>query len=313
MQVILDRYPSWDASRLDARLRYSTFVSVAGRYLYFAVPKAACTSMKLLLRELHGAPPLQLYLWPQRETRRDMFVHARQNIHLPSILDLDNAAQRDVLESPDFLRMTVVRNPYTRLLSVWKNKVLLCEPGFENIYAEIRGRLPGGRGEQLVSFVEFVNYIGGASDSQSRYSHWQRQIDRVFFKAIDFTHIGKVENMELTIQHLRRHLGLCEPLRVLHSNRSINSPRVSFTHELADKIYSFYAEDFATFGYEKEVWPQPKLDARSIISDDDFYDEIIERNLIIAELYRQTYRFSMARLRDKLRRMFKIGHRYRRE
>jgi Sulfotransferase family len=313
MQIILEHYPFWDARKLAARLRYSTFVNVADRYLYFAIPKAACTSMKLLLRELHGAPPIQLYLWPQRETRRDMFVHARQNVPLPSILDLDNMAQREVLESSDFLRMTVVRNPYTLLLSAWRNKVLLCEPGFEYIYRDIKGGVPCGPEKSLVSFDEFVDYIGRAGDSRTRYSHWQRQVDRVFFKAMNFTHVGKVEDTARTMQHLRQHLGLSEPLRLPHSNRSANSPSVTFTLELADKIFALYAEDFATFGYDKDVWPEPRPDARGAISDDHFYDEIIERNLIITELYRQTYRFSLARIRDKLRRIFGVRNGYHRE
>src|SRR5205807_1122192 len=124
------------------RLRQSTFVSLPKRYMYFEVPKAGCTHMKQLLRRVEGAAPINLFTNGDWQTRRDMFVHSRSNLPLPSLVDLDNMAQREVLESPDFFRMTVVRNPYTRLVSAWRNNVLLCERTGRKVYLQVKGRLP---------------------------------------------------------------------------------------------------------------------------------------------------------------------------
>src|SRR5207253_3631085 len=87
-----------------------------------------CTQMIELLRAVENAPPLKVFVDGQQETRRDQFIHARQNVPLPSLAHLDDKIQREVLESPDFIRITVVRNPYARLVSAWRNKVFLCEP-----------------------------------------------------------------------------------------------------------------------------------------------------------------------------------------
>src|SRR5271157_1846530 len=127
-------YPHIDPIDISKRLRHSSFVNVGKRYLYFEVPKAACTQMKELLRLQQGAPPIQPFVGKLMETRRDMFIHARENVPLPSLVDLDNPTQREVLESNGFFRFTIVRNPYTRLVSAWKNKVVSCEPGAERVY-----------------------------------------------------------------------------------------------------------------------------------------------------------------------------------
>src|SRR5438270_12745204 len=115
LERILDHFPGLKPGDVIFRLRQSTFVSLPKRYMYFEVPKAGCTQMKELLRRVEGAAPINLFTKGHWPVRRDMFVHARANMPLLSLLDLDDASQREVLESPDFLRMSVVRNPYSRL------------------------------------------------------------------------------------------------------------------------------------------------------------------------------------------------------
>src|SRR6185437_768227 len=53
-------------------------------------------------------------------------------------------AQRELLEDNDVLRFTVVRNPYTRFVSAWRDKVYLYEPTAEDVYVAVRraGRRP---------------------------------------------------------------------------------------------------------------------------------------------------------------------------
>src|SRR5437773_10536584 len=127
LERILDHFPGLKPGDVIFRLRQSTFVSLPKRYMYFEIPKAGCTQMKELLRRIEGAAPMNLFTNGDWQTRRAMFIHSRSNIPLPSLVDLDDASQKEVFESPDFLRMTVVRNPYARLASAWRNNVLLCE------------------------------------------------------------------------------------------------------------------------------------------------------------------------------------------
>jgi hypothetical protein len=260
--------------------------------MYFEVPKAACTQMKELLRALEGAPPLKLFTGGLRETRRDMFVHARENVPLPSLIDLDDETQREVLESDDFLRITFVRNPYTRLVSAWKNKVAPCEPAYERLYFQIKGRLPEVHSKSLITFDEFVEYLTNQSDLRTWNVHWRRQVDHLFFEALNFSQVGKIENMGEGLLWFQRHLGIAEPLLAAGKNVSAPMSFATYNESLADKVYSLYQADFERLGYDRDSWRGGQqglghVSRNSVVSEERFYDEIIERNLIISSLYRE--------------------------
>lgn len=305
VRKILSHYPHADPASVTMRLRYSSFVNVTKRYLYFEVPKAACTQMKELLRLQEGAPPIKLFVGKLLETRREMFVHARENVPLPSLIDLNDATQRDALESSDFLRLTIVRNPYTRLVSAWKNKVVPCEPGCERLYLEIKGRLPDMHSKALIAFDEFVGYLESKCDLSTCDQHYRRQVDHVFFEALNFSHVGKVENMAASLARLQQHLGLPESLTAGRKNVSAPVGLATYNQNLADRVYSLYQPDFDRLGYDRDSWRDSQsagpIPPKVVVPEERFYDEIIERNLIISSLYQER-----ERLQADLRRVSRL-------
>jgi hypothetical protein len=291
VQLILDHYGYLKPQEVVRRLRYSSFVSLPKRYMYFEVPKAACTAMKWLLHGLEAGPPVQ---WALGKTRREMFIHWRENVPLPSLVDLDNAAQKHVLESAEFLRITVVRNPYTRLISTWRNKILLYEPGSERVYLDIKGRLPEPGSMPLISFAEFVEYLANKGDLRSGNSHWRRQTDHTFFSAMNFSHVGKFERLGETLRHLQLHLGLSEPPALGARNQSPPVGHVAFDGGLAEMISRLYRTDFETFGYDTKAWPAQEQggpgQSKNAIVEAVYRDEVIERNIIISVLSKECER-----------------------
>jgi hypothetical protein len=300
LERVLDHFPHLRAEFVMRRLRQSSFVSVDKRYMYFEVPKAACTQMKELLRSIEGAPPIKVFAGGAWETRRDMFIHSRANMPLPSLIELDDMTQKEVLEAPDFLRMTVVRNPYTRLASAWKNKIRLCEPAGRDIYARIKGRLPDFGKKCLVSFPEFVEYLANECDLRNCDGHWRRQTDHAFFPALNFSLVARVERFGEGLRVFEQHLGLAE-LPIAGGRNVSTVGDAPYTFELADKVYALYRSDFEVLGYDRNSWPANAANgsahSRSAgVPGEKFDDEIIERNLIIASLYEER-----ERLRAQLR------------
>lgn len=282
VRKILESYPKLTPQEISDRLAYSTFVSMPHRYLYCEVPKAACTTIKTLIHGIEGMPPIQYYLetW---QTRRDMFVHARQNIKLPSLLDFDDRTQNLILNSPEFFRFAIVRNPYTRIISAWQSKVLLCEPGFEFVYKQILGSLPGLSNKRLVSFAEFLDFIE-SSDPGGFNPHWRLQTDHMFYNVLNFSVIGKLEQLGTILSRLQAHIGSSYPLQVPSGNRSPVAAGVTLTAEDASRIYRIYRQDFDNFGYEKSEIPPAKSShtADSAGNVAAILDEIVERNILIS-------------------------------
>src|SRR6185437_1485592 len=100
---VLDTYPDLDPGTVERRLAFGSYAHLKDRVVYLEVPKAACTVVKMVLRDLYASTPLTLYPHQSRQTKRRMFVHARANVPLPSITALDDGAQRELLEDADVL------------------------------------------------------------------------------------------------------------------------------------------------------------------------------------------------------------------
>lgn len=304
VERILDHFPKLKPSNIAGRLKVCTFVSLDKRYLYFQVPKAACTQIKHILRTIEGAPPIQFFAGRVWVTHREMFIHARPNMPLPSLIDLDDRTQREVLESQDFFRMTIVRNPYKRLISAWRNRVLFCEPIGREVYIKLRGSLPGVRNKSVVSFEEFVDYLENRCNLSTCDDHWRRQVDHIFFPALNFSCIGRVEQLGDALEKFEQHLGLSEPLVADGRNVSFPIGAASYTQELADKVYSLYQRDFEILGYDRNGWSASsngKPARKTGVPEKAIYDEIIERNLVILGLYEER-----KRLRAQLHRVSRL-------
>jgi Sulfotransferase family len=290
IEKILARYPHWNPSDLVRRLRCHTFVSVADRFVYFEIPKAACTSVKLFLRNRYGGAETRLRTGGALQTRRDMFIHVRSNVALPSLMDLDDATQREVLEAPDFLRFAIVRNPYRRLISAWGNKIRLCEPRYRHVYVAITGHDPEPAAKTKISFAQFLAHIEEANDFVGCDRHWRLQTEMLFPAAIDFTHIGKLEQLNHTETVIGDHLRLPAGFCLTHTNRSAPVADPALDAAAAARIYAIYRTDFDAFGYDRNDWPKPEHGRTADVTEEKFIDEVIERNLVIADLNEQLRR-----------------------
>ncbi len=317
VRMVRRQFPTLDSQTIAYRLAYGSFVSLRHKILYVETPKVACTTIKEYLRDLCDAPPLTFSIGHHRESRRDMFVHARSNVPLPSLFDLDEETQRHVLTSPEFLRFGIVRNPYSRLLSAWRNKILLCEPGYEYVYRKMTGIEPSLREKETLTFEQFLKFVEG-EDVGTCNPHWRRQIDLLLYPAIPYTHLGKIERLRDTFELIEKH---AEPGRSVPLGNS-NSTRVGhakLTDAIAGRIHKLYAADFEAFGYNRNSWLalNESEHGNRTIPETRFVDEVIERNLVISHLYEQyaqlqsryrnSYRFSLARIQDTVAALWEAG------
>jgi hypothetical protein len=283
IERVAKHYPNASFEEIQSRLELATFVNLERRYLYYEVPKAGCTSIKTLIHKHEKLPPID---FAPPEVRRDMYIHSRGQFRMPTLVDLTSEEQEWVLTSPDFFRFSVVRNPYTRLVSAWKDKIWLCAPGFESFYERLRGRVPDRfHPKDLIRFSEFVDLLK-EEDLNVSNPHWRLQSQYIFPAAMNFSKIGKLERLDETLIEFSAHANY--PVFGGGDSTKMNSSYASgeYDQELADIVFNLYRTDFEIFSYSRTSWPRSNGDGK-MIEEGKFGVEIAERNVVINQLYKE--------------------------
>ena len=241
--------------RTHGVLWWHTWASRSHKYLYVAVGKAACTKIKLTLHQLEGYPPVDdPSLIHDRDHPRCAFV--------PRLTDFPNEEAIDILASPEWFRFCFVRNPYYRLFSAYKSKMLnYLDPQYQPVRDHIRGKygypVRGGQPAGMVAFRDFVRYVEEMTD-QDRDFHWRSQTALVMLAAIEYGFIGHLESFQDDLEHVLRRLGASDeligtiPEPVNPTTKMYHA--AAYDRELAARVYDMYRDDFENFGYDCDSW-----------------------------------------------------------
>ncbi len=286
---VLECYPAIGEAAATIRLRYSTFVNLDRRYLYFEVPKAGCTTIKSLIHRLEGLPPIPPFTGALREVRRDMFIHNRSLFALKSLLDYTDAQQEEILTAPDMFRFSVVRNPYSRLVSAWSDKIRQCSPGYESFYKRLAGGLPAPDGSTPP--LPFETFVADLSrhDIATANPHWRLQSAHLLAEAVPMSFIGRLENLDDAITLFLEKAGFDPNARAGAMNPG-GAAQSHYSEALADQVWTLYEPDFRAFGYDRESWRPKSLPPRhppGYVAESKHIAELIERNIVIGALYEQ--------------------------
>lgn len=227
------------------------------KILYLAMPKAASSRIRSNLAAMIGNDTVSGW-----RSDQNWKVHNRKASNL-------QAPRHGVVQfyrmatSPDALRFTFVRNPYTRLLSCWadqyRDRPLV--PGYGRVEVYLAHRemadpaLPVGADKSL-SFADFVAFACTTSTWRID-KHWQSQSDIVDLPGVAFDLIGKTETFAKDFERVLDHVDASDEVRhaampPLHTS-SRRRLADYFTPELADTIYRAYERDFDQFGYARTL------------------------------------------------------------
>jgi hypothetical protein len=244
-----------DHRRGHLSLWWHSWASPVHKYLYVAVGKAACTKIKLSLHQLEGFPPLE----------NGSYVHDRDRPGIPFVprlTDFTNAEAIEILTSPEWFRFCFVRNPYYRLFSAYKSKMLnYLDPQYQPVRDEIRSRwnypIRDGHPSGMVAFRDFVTYIEEQADPDRDF-HWRSQTAIVMPDIIKYNFIGRMESFAQDFEQVLRRLNASAEL-IAAIPEAVNPTTkmyhaAAFDRELASRVYDMYRDDFMCFGYDRDSW-----------------------------------------------------------
>jgi hypothetical protein len=299
-QLLPLNYKDHDPRRVNQRFMYASFVSTKKRLLYVETPKAACTALKWILADIDGYEiPLVLTKF---ETQLEMCIHYREVHPLPSLNDFDEQQAREILEDPEYRRFCVVRNPFTRLVSVWANKIRQQEPGYRNTTC-LAVLKHAGRDDSAgpPTFREFVKWVLDTNDPRTCDNHWRSQKYLLYPDLINYGFVLKVENLSGDLQQLfdsassTKELDARQLLAKYNYNESLPlSYGALYDRHLAEQVSDFYSDDFAVFGYDKNSWTSLSANSDPGVAEIEAaaLTAIRQRNMVIEQLAKKVFQLS---------------------
>jgi len=222
--------------------------------------RVASASWLYLLRKLAGVGD-----YMNLETAYD-----KQNSGLRYVANLDFEKMDDLFRRKDMFLFQFVRNPYSRILSVYLSNLAPPADVTSAEYTAIVEYLYGKKavlqwvrdGRKRLDFRTFVQKLGENNNHPFKlHALWQPQHMDCVLELIDIDFVGRLEHVEADSAAVFRKLGI--PEERLPTPDTINFPgsdaasRLSqfYTPDLARIVRHLYARDFHRFGYSTELPP----------------------------------------------------------
>jgi hypothetical protein len=214
-------------------------ISNRHKYLYIETPKVACTAIKHRLQtaEIDGTLLFRTY----------GEEHFPELSPLMTPLDSPDLFLR-VLGGDDWFRFTFVRNPFTRVLSCYLDKIVASEPERQRLLPEL-GLDPA----VIPSFNLFLRAIAGQSEDK-RDAHWAPQAWLTQPDTVRYHFIGRLERFRADFDYVCRKVGIPTDIAtVRHSTDAGDKLAAFYGPKEIRLVQSIYAEDFLRFGYDRNL------------------------------------------------------------
>ncbi|RLA01297.1 MAG: hypothetical protein DRQ45_06180 [Gammaproteobacteria bacterium] len=227
--------------RLGAqRFRNVMHVSRKFNYVYVANPKAACSTLKLILSRAENDDPAFI---PES-------LHHRKYLPLLTPNKLTRQEQAALFDGT-YYRFSFVRHPFKRALSAYTDKIL----GNKRQKREILEAM--GRADETlsypVSFDDFVTVIA-EQDPATLNPHWRPQHLNLVTDLISYDFIGRLENLDADMAKVRTQLKLPDygiPHKNRKSHKTTDTPAISSATRR--QLETLYAEDLGAFSYDSDI------------------------------------------------------------
>lgn len=237
-------------------------IIVDDRYkvLFCYIPKVACTNLKrvflLLTGKMNATDPMAL---------KAADVHLTYDKYLTYLDSFPEDEARRKLS--DYKKIIMVREPFERLLSAYRNKFTEKSPYFHKRFGRkiIRKYRKNALQTDIekgnnVKFPEFVNYITDpvTMETEGLNEHWDLYSSLCQPCLINYDFIGKYETLDDDIEYFMHDLGIDSFIKFPKRSAAYKKKRTKDTFDqffsnisatnLA-KLWKIYRQDYKLFSY----------------------------------------------------------------
>ena len=220
------------------RVNYLTHISRRHHAVFVEVPKAGCTVVKRVLQMAEDPAAANVES-----------VHDRSTSPLGRVFR--SGIDVDELFGPtsDWFRFTFVRNPYSRALSCYLEKVV----GLSWL-SEKRLPLLGLEQGEEVSFRRFLEILDSDPSIREADIHWTPQATLLGLGRVSYDYIGRFESFSQDLTRVMHRLGIevgadLVGRRTTHEVGANSRILEYYDDACVDLVRSVYREDFERLGY----------------------------------------------------------------
>ena len=210
-------------------------------FLYFEVPKVACSSIKRTLQLLEATG----------EIGAPSNIHDKKNSPLLGPLS-SGLTYEQLFVSSNLVRFAFVRNPYSRILSCYLEKIVSNE-----VERRHHQKLLGFSQAGPITLLEFLKSVDKMSD-RNREIHWKSQAGLIKDSSIQYHHIGRFERLERDFRHALIQIGV-QPEAILleavthHATNAQSKLKEFFGTAELELVQKIYEADFRRYNYPLEL------------------------------------------------------------
>lgn len=228
----------------DYRINHLIHIARRHQLVYLEVPKAGCSVVKAVLQHGETGAPRPA----------GISVHDREASPLGA--PLRDGFGLDELFGPGspWLTFTFVRNPFSRVLSCYLEKIAAPRAGQRDLRVHNLGLPPG----QTLSFREFLERV--AEQRPRRMDiHWTPQTRLIGWGRVPIGFVGRFETFQRDLRTLMTVAGLVAPEELLteRTGHTTNAGDRLAEHYADDRcvalVRDIYARDFDLLGYGHDV------------------------------------------------------------
>lgn len=226
----------------ESRVNYLTHISRRHNAVFVEVPKAGCTVVKRVLQhsEHGGEAPTQPKSVHDRSTS-PLGAPVRDGFDVDELFGADTR----------YFRFAFVRNPYSRALSCYLEKIV----GDQWLRDK---RLPklGFRADQDVEFAEFLRRVA-EQEPAAMDIHWAPQSHLLSLAKVEYGFLGRFESFQHDLLLVMERIGLTAPdelfkARTAHTTNARSRILHYFDRESVCLVHAIYRDDFERLGYGKD-------------------------------------------------------------
>lgn len=226
---------------------YNVHISKRYQYLYTETPKAACSTIKLILQRMELDSPGLFHT-----NIEDIHNRKCSPLLMPSHFRPFDA----FVARSDIFKFCFVRNPYSRLLSAYLNKIKGNRPEKLDVLIHLNSNYPDL--EQEISFPAFIDIIRNQTPREMN-THWRPQYYQTFQNQISYDFVGRLENFDADLSYVlskfRPNYAEFISNELRHATGADDLLNEYYTPELGKIVREIYEVDFESFGYDTRLCP----------------------------------------------------------